>query len=134
MESIKSEIIPATKLPTEIKIPYPLDYNIPLDENNLQPERKRNLTPNRKLERIESSSSDEETNINAKIIKDILKSQENITSNGEAKLEAIKTMKLPKNMRIPNLWNIKIEKCDNSQSSDEDKGSSEIDANEWEFL
>lgn len=52
-----------------------------------------------------------------------------------------KVQKMPKFMKIPNLWDIKMEKCDDTQQStdDEDGGTGTgpctgSDCSEWEFL
>lgn len=125
------------KCPTETPIPYPLEYITSHSEQQFEwneaPTSSTSTFTSSKTS--ESSKSDDESEANTQILKDILKSKENITSEiKEVKLEQSKSKKLPKNMRMPNLWNIKIEKYDNNQSSDEDKGSSEIEDSEWEFL
>lgn len=56
---------------------------------------------------------------------------------GESDDDLPKVQKMPKFMRIPNLWDIKIERC---ESTDDDDGNNTAgpltgsDGSEWEFL
>lgn len=117
----------ANGLPAQLNIPYPLDY---VERSSASP-----TTNSSRYSRSESCDLDEEVEANARIIKQMLSTEkEEALPDDEIKTEPWKSKRMPKHMRIPNLWPVKIENYDNSQSSDEDRGGSEIDEGEWEFL
>lgn len=115
----------ANGFPAQLKIAYPLDFVERTSQTSNSP----------RYSRSASCDSNEEVEANARIIKEILSNgKEEALPDDEIKTEPWKSKKMPKNMRIPNIWPVKIENYDNTHSSDEDRGGSEIDDGEWEFL
>lgn len=93
--------------------------------------------PLRKIHLIndeEESEEDESYDENESIPKTLSPKE---TNHGESDDGLPKVLKMPKFMKIPNLWDIKIEKCESTDDEGDGSGAGPLtgsDGSEWEFL
>lgn len=131
--------------PSKPKFYYPLNYassiidtaNIRSGGSNPVSSKSNATLPLHKIHLINDEEEEEEDE----------SCDESATIPKTNKLEAInhdesddslpKVQKMPKFMNIPNLWDIKIEKCESTDDEDGDSGArpqTGSDGSEWEFL
>lgn len=142
--SIPSEPIPIaidTSIPPlKPKFYYPLNYASSINRNGCSDSMSSmsNATlPLRKIHLIndeEESEEDESCDENESIPKPL---SPKATNHGESDDGLPKVQKMPKFMKIPNLWDIKIENCESTDDEGDGSGAGPLtgsDGSEWEFL